>query len=195
MKALIYGILFGCLILTSCEGNQTNEDNVNTDIVKDTVAINAPSSPKPEAPLELMFKEFEEPNMFTIQYPEIFSEPTEKKHDNDDPYAGALSYWFAGPDGDVTFFVFPLYPKKESKFEGITIDETTEKLISETTVDEDGKSIEKVRIEAQDGSYIREYIKNDYVYVGMVFNNEETKEKYLKAFETFRTSPVNQTDS
>ncbi|MCP4439214.1 MAG: hypothetical protein GY810_09765 [Aureispira sp.] len=193
MKTLPLLLLAISLGLFSC-GNHSNTpppetDNTTTEQTKDSTA----PTPQPAA-TEITFVQFEEPNMFTVEHPEAFANKTEKKHDNDDPYAGALSYWFASPDEDITFFIFPLYPSMEKSFEGITLNEETEFIKNKKVSTKDKDQIEEVLIEAKDGSYTRKYIKNEYSYVGMIYKNAEVATKYQAAFDKFRTSATNLTD-
>lgn len=187
----ILGFLLACETETPTNKNN-NSTNINDPSAGTNVVHNKEDEPKTKE-TSFEYTQFEEANMFTIEIPKHFTQKREEKKGTD------LVYFFQPKDEEITFFCVPLYAAANASIEGLTIDEATEKVELKDKMPDPHSSVQRevefFRIVANDGSYIREYIQDDFMYAGMIFKDDAIQEKYQEAFAKFRKSATNLTDS
>lgn len=182
-----------CMIFMAC--NSASEDIADSndikveDIHQSSITRNLNSDDELEG---IEYKSFIEENAFSLEYPDVFDTIYTSIDDNDDPYAGALIYWFVNEE--ITFFTYPLYPSKKMAFPTITVDKEMEILsepLQDLAPDHRLEILESGTCEAMDSSYIREYIKDEYAFSGIIYQDKSVRKKYLKAFQHFANSSEN----
>ncbi len=195
----------------------TTNTTTMTDFENETIPENKKQTPtgiKQEVPLNntLLYKG----SWFDIKYPKNFTpsptEPLQNEGDNQKILAIRTNEaYFTAPDKAVEFFVFsPIWGGNPINYLQITSDE---ELVSEKTSmsgpDSNKKIIKWVTLKAKDNTYYRSYVSikqrdtsntsiDDepglhYVF-GIKYQNQETYQKYKKAFEDFKSSLVQYAD-
>ncbi|MCH2045011.1 MAG: hypothetical protein MK212_12915 [Saprospiraceae bacterium] len=188
----VLGLLVACETATENSTPTSTSNNIH-DASAGTNVVHNEETEKEVKKQPMEYVQFGEENLFTIQIPKHFTQKREEKINLD------LVYFFSPKDEDITFFCIPLYDVSQTSFDGITINNETEKTeLTDKMPDPHSKlqrEVEFVRIVANDGSSIREYIKDDFMYAGMIFKDDALQEKYQEAFGKFRESATNLTDN
>lgn len=127
---------------------------------------------------------------FDVLYPADFkAEPSLKSTTN---VNGHDSVFFVSPTNEVAFYVFS--PQWSGEPSDIMLNKETEKQLSCDVSKKDGKSVSQCSIEANDGSYFRNYedvqdpeTRTRRVF-GIKFKDQKTLDQYKEMYKHFQDS-------